>query len=241
MAYNFFNSEVIAIIDESPSVKRFFFRIPHLEKFSFNAGQFVMLDLPIPSKIRTRAYSIACAPPDDNIIELIIVLKEDGLGTPYLFNEVGVGSSVLISEPIGKFVRPRPENFATDVCFICTGTGIAPFRSMIHDIKKHGIEYPSIHLVFGARKPSDILYHNEMVSLEKDMENFKFIPVLSRAEKHEWQGRNGYVHDIYLELFKDSRPALFYLCGWKTMIMEARQNLMNLGYTKDQIRFELYD
>jgi ferredoxin-NADP reductase len=241
MAYQFYNSKVVAIIDETPIVKRFFFQVPHVQKFEFNAGQFVMLDLPIPSKITTRAYSIACAPPEDNIIELIIVLKEDGLGTPYLFNEVGVGSDVLISAPIGKFVRPRPESFLNDVCFICTGTGIAPFRSMIHDIKKHKINYPNMHLIFGARKPDDILYHNEMISLENEMLNFKFIPVLSRGHEHGWEGRKGYVHDVYQDLFKDQRPALFYLCGWKTMIMEAKQNLLDLGYSKEQIRFELYD
>jgi ferredoxin-NADP reductase len=241
MAYQFFNSKVVAIINETPIVKRFFFQVPHVQKFEFNAGQFVMLDLPIPSKITTRAYSIACAPPEDNIIELIIVLKEDGLGTPYLFNEVVEGSDVLISAPIGKFVRPRPESFLNDVCFICTGTGIAPFRSMIHDIKKHKIEYPNMQLIFGARKPNDILYHNEMISLEKEMENFKFIPVLSQAAEHNWSGENGYVHNVYLDLYKEKQPALFYLCGWKTMIMEAKKNLMDLGYSKDQIRFELYD
>jgi ferredoxin-NADP reductase len=241
MAYQFYNSKVVAIIDETPIVKRFFFKIPHLQKFEFNAGQFVLLDLPIPSKITTRAYSIACAPPEDNIIELVIVLKEDGLGTPYLFNEVGVGSDVLISEPIGKFVRPRPESFLNDVCFICTGTGIAPFRSMILDIKKHKIEYPQMYLIFGARMPQDILYFKEMKDLEKEMNNFNFIPVLSRAKEPEWTGKKGYVHDVYLDLFKDKRPALFYLCGWKSMIMEAKKNLMDLGYSKDQIRFELYD
>ena len=241
MAYQFYPSKVVAIIDETPVVKRFFFQVPHVEKFEFHAGQFVMLDLPIPSKITTRAYSIACAPPEDNIIELIIVLKEDGLGTPYLFNEVGVGSEVLISAPIGKFVRPRPESFSNDVCFICTGTGIAPFRSMIHDIKKHNVEYANMHLIFGARKPDDILYHKEMIILEEEMKNFKFIPVLSRAAEYSWQGKNGYVHDIYLDLYKEKQPAIFYICGWKNMIMEAKKNLLELGYSKDQIRFELYD
>jgi ferredoxin-NADP reductase len=49
------------------------------------------------------------------------------------------------------------------------------------------------------------------------------------------------VHEIYKDLFADKRPALFYLCGWKNMIMEARDNLVGMGYGKEHIKFELYD
>ena len=102
MAYTFYNSEVIDIIDETHNVKRFFFKVPEFESFDFFAGQFVMLDLPLNSKVNTRAYSIASAPDGSNVFELIIVLKEDGLGTPYIWKNITVGSQVPVSSVVKR-------------------------------------------------------------------------------------------------------------------------------------------
>jgi NAD(P)H-flavin reductase len=96
-------------------------------------------------------------------------------------------------------------------------------------------------MVFGNRKQQDILYKDEMESIMQQHPQFKFIPVLSRETPETWSGRHGYVHPVYQELFADKRPASFYLCGWKNMIMEARDKLVAMGYEKQNIKFELYD
>jgi ferredoxin-NADP reductase len=93
----FYDAEIIHIIDESEAVKRFFFRMPHLEKFHFKPGQFVMVNLPIESKISYRSYSIASAPGNDNVFELIIVLNPPGLGTPYMWENYKVGMTVPVA------------------------------------------------------------------------------------------------------------------------------------------------
>ena len=64
--YRFFNGLVTGILDETANVKRFFIRIPELERYDFHAGQFTMLDLPILSKVTTRSYSIASPPSGTN-------------------------------------------------------------------------------------------------------------------------------------------------------------------------------
>ncbi|TAE86989.1 MAG: oxidoreductase [Bacteroidetes bacterium] len=229
---------IIHIMDESPVVKRFFFKMPDDEKFNFKPGQFVMLDLPIDSKITNRSYSIASAPGDDNIFELIIVLNPPGLGTPHMWDTFTVGHQVPVAGPLGKFVLP--ETISTDICFIATGTGIAPLRSMLHHIINHNLSTKNVYMVFGNRTYPDILYHIEMGALSAKFPQFTFIPVLSRADEN-WQGRRGYVHHVYEEIFEDKRPATFFLCGWKSMIMEARERLTAMGYDKSSIKFELYD
>lgn len=229
---------IIHIIDESPVVKRFFFKMPDDESFQFKPGQFVMLDLPIASKITNRSYSIASAPGNDNIFELIIVLNPTGLGTPHMWEHFKVGDIVPVAGPLGKFVLP--DTVEGDICFIATGTGIAPLRSMLHHIINHNLSHQNIYMVFGNRNEEDILYRMEMEALDSKLPFFTFIPTLSRAQP-EWQGRRGYVHHVYEELFEDKRPAMFYLCGWKNMIMEARVRLEAMGYTRQHIKFELYD
>lgn len=239
MAYTFYDSEVVDIIDVTPLVKRYFFRIPEVQNFSFAPGQFVQLELPIDSKIKTRSYSIASAPEGNNIIELIISLNAEGLGTPYLFNEVKIGSKLPLSQPAGKFMKP-PVATDADICLVCTGTGIAPFRSFLRDLVNKNIPHKKIDLIFGTRYEKDILYRDEMEELSLTLPDFSFTTVVSREENPAISKR-GYVHQVYRELYADKRPANFYLCGWKVMIKEAIQNLQDMGYDKKAIKFELYD
>ena len=73
------------------------------------------------------------------------------------------------------------------------------------------------------------------------MENFQFIPVLSRENSNQWKGEKGYVHEVYKKNYSAKPPAQFYICGWKVMILEAVGNLKKIGYLKEDIRYELYD
>lgn len=238
MSYSYHESSIIKVIDETDMVKRFFFKVPDEIPFSFQAGQFIMLNLPLDSKYTNRSYSIASPPSKDNTFELVIILNPKGLGTPYLWENIGLGSKVPVSKPLGKFVLKTPVE--EDLCFIGTGTGIAPLRSMILHILNNNIPHKNLHLIFGNRWKKDILYYEEFLELEKKHPSFKFHPVLSR-EGEDWKGKKGYVHPVYEELFADKRPATFYLCGWRDMLYEARQRLENMGYDKKRIKFESYD
>lgn len=235
MQEGFYNGIVTKIIDESPTVKRYFIAIEGVENFDFLPGQFVMLDLPIQHEFTTRSYSIASAP-NGNEIELCIVLKEDGQGTPYLFQNITVGSKLKVSEPQGRFFLKDP--IETDLCLIATGTGVAPLRSMLHHIFNKNVAHKNLYLVFGNRTEKDILYRKEFEELAKQHAEFQFLPTLSRQK---WEGEQGYVHPIYQNLFKDAPEATFYICGWSNMVREAKNNLKAMGYRRKQINFELYD
>ena len=238
MSYTFNPCHVTKIISETDLVKRFFFKVSNENTFDFKPGQFVMLLLPIESKYQNRSYSIASPPFGDNTFELAIVLNPKGLGTPYLWEKVEIGSAIEVSKPLGKFILQEP--IEEDICFIGTGTGIAPLRSMILHIINNNIPYKNIYLIFGNRWEKDILYFKEFKELAENHKNFNFIPVLSR-DNPGWTGKKGYVHEIYHEIFSDKRNASFYMCGWKDMLKDARLNLEKMGYDKKKIRFESYD
>jgi len=231
---------VIKIEDASESTRRFWIQIPELDSFNFKPGQFVTLDLPIHEKTnkRWRSYSIASAPDGTNIIELVIVLLEGGLGTTYLFNEIKVGSTITLRGPVGVFTLP--ETLDKDLYLICTGTGIAPFRSMVHWIHQHKIAHKNIHLIFGCRKLSDQLYGSELKTLEVQENNFYYHPVFSREDAVPDGAHKGYVHAVYEQLLAAKNPSQFYLCGWKNMIDEAKQRIMAAGYDKKDIHLEIY-
>lgn len=242
--------KIIRIENETSLTRRFWFEVPELESFDFTPGQFVTLDLPIHEKHnkRWRSYSIASWPDGTNVFELVIVLLEGGAGTNYLFNVAGVGTEIPFRGAQGVFTLPDP--LEKDLFLICTGTGIAPFRSMAYHILRNSIPHRNIYLIFGCRLLCDGLYNAEMKELETRLPSFHYLPTYSRED--DGNGiRKGYVHNIYEEICREAMtpgengspmpsPAHFYLCGWKNMIDEAKQRIIALGYDRKSIHQELY-
>lgn len=240
MPISWYDGVVTRIEIMAPQVKRFFVEIPGDGPFEFKGGQFMTFDLPIGEKRlqRWRSYSVASGPDGGRVLEFCIVFSGRGEGTRYLFEEVRVGSVLRIKGPDGAFFLP--EIIDRDLVFICTGTGIAPFRSMLNELRASGREHRNLHLIFGTRTEETVLYRSEFEEMAANWPGFRYDIALSRQE--DWSGHKGYVHDIYLNAYADRRSDItFYLCGWTNMIDDAVANLMvKLGYDRKQIIYELY-
>jgi ferredoxin-NADP reductase len=253
MAQPWQTGKVIRIENTATATRRYWIELVSGEPFEFEPGQFVTLDLPIhekPSK-RWRSYSIASWPDGSPVFELVIVLVEGGAGTTYLFEKIEVGSELILRGPQGTFTLPDPLD--KDIFLICTGTGIAPFRAMAHHILNHNLPHRDIYLIFGCRFLGDALYKKEMEELAQKLPGFHYLPVFSRElpENCDEPIRRGYVHAVYEEICNRRKitdpagaelihPALFYLCGWKNMIDDARKKIADLGYDRKAIHLELY-
>lgn len=242
-----YDSTVIKIEQATPttegsgqSVRRFWLKIEGDAPFEFRAGQFVTFDLPIHERRqkRWRSYSIANAPDNGRVLEFCISKFPDGAGTDYLFHEIHIGTVIRFKGPDGAFCLPK--NIETDLVFICTGTGVVPFRSMLFDLKNTKQPHQKLHLIYGSRTEKDILYRSEFEALAAQLPDFQYDIALSRAEN--WLGYRGHLHQIYLEKYAEPRPDVrFYLCGWSKMIDEAVANLLiKMGYSREQIVYELY-
>lgn len=244
MARQWHTGTFTKIEDATENTKRFWLKIPGVDQFDFEPGQFITMDLPIHEKKgkRLRSYSIASAPNGSNIIELLIVYVPGGAASKYFWEEVEIGTEVKFMGPLGKFVLP--DKIDRDLCLVCTGTGIAPFRSMLVDLQKNKPEKVNgnnIYLIFGTRYADHTLYQEEMEQLAAENPNIEYKMALSREAPPPDKGRKGYVHPLYEEIFKDKRPAHFFLCGWRNMITEARDRLKEMGYERDSVHFEIWD
>jgi CDP-4-dehydro-6-deoxyglucose reductase len=231
--------KIIRIENETYNTRRYWFEVPELSSFDFEPGQFVTLDLPIhekPNK-RWRSYSIASWPDGTNIFELVIVLLEGGAGTTWLFNNAVVGTEIPFRGAQGVFTLDQ-EHLEKDLFLVCTGTGIAPFRSMATHIKLNNTPHKNIYILFGCRTQKDLLYYEELSQLQKDLPSIHYIPTLSREDWNDC--KQGYVHVLYEELCCQKQPASFFLCGWKNMIDEAKQRIQAMGYDRKAIHQELY-
>ena len=244
MPATWYTAKVIEITEIARKVKSFTIEIADISSFEFKAGQFITFDLPVGEKRlqRWKSYSIANAPDGTNKLELCIVHYENGLGSSYFFNEVTIGTELKCKGPEGGFVLPHPID--NDLVLICTGTGIAPFRSMLHDIVNKNKICKKIHLIFGTRSLKDLLYFDELIDMEKTIPGFKFDITLSRENNlpENPHFHRGYVHPVYLIEYKEARSDIqFLICGWSKMIDETVENLFGeLKYDRKQITYELY-
>ncbi len=239
MPWKWYDSKVLDIQDIAPNTKQFWLQVDDPEPLDYQPGQFITLDLPIHEKRRNRwrSYSIANLPDASNVLELCIVRLEGGLASDYLFDQVKAGSSLTFKGPSGAFVLPREPK---ELVMVCTGTGIAPFRSMLLQLAQRGSFDRDVHLIFGTRYQDGILYREEMEALAIREPRFRYTVVLSREEA--WTGYRGHVHQVYQEGYQEVRDdRIFLLCGWSMMIDEAVINLISeMGYTRRQVRYELY-
>lgn len=231
---------VTGITEVTENTRRFFFEVPEMEVLHFTPGQFITVDLPIHQKKnhRWRSYSIASRPDGTNRFELVIVHAPQGLGTNYLWKELRIGSEVLFKGPAGNFTLP--DQMTTDICLIATGTGVAPYRSMLLDLAEHPRQHKNIYLLYGSRFLKDILYKEEFEAMESKIPGFRYLVALSRETTPAYSGYKGYVHPVYEDLFSGKQPAVFYLCGWRNMIDEAKQRISALGYDHKSIHVEIY-
>jgi len=218
----------------APEVRHFVFDVPEVEQLPYVAGQFVSFSGVFNEKKITRAYSTASAP-KGNQFELCLNRVQDGHFSPYLF-DMNPGATVDMKGPLGHFVL---KNTPTDSIFVATGTGVAPFRSML---LAHLETNPDrkFTLVFGVRYEQSLLYRDEFESLAKIYPNFRFLPTLSRPDEN-WKGLTGHVQQHVLDELDDRRDVDVYICGMKAMVDDVRTKLKDLGLDRRQIIFEKYD
>jgi len=235
------SATLLTIIPETEATWRFIFKCDDLVVFNFVPGQFITLDLPISEKRRERlrSYSVASAPSETNVFELVVVLLPKGKGSGYLFNELNIGDQITYRGPSGMFILPKELN--NDICFICTGTGVAPFRSQLLQMQEKGFPKVDVNLIFGTRYLENVLYLNEMLALQEETANFNYHIALSRENrKSEIEFTKGYVHSLYEKVFQQNINVQFYICGWQVMVDSAKANLLELGAKPEQIHIELY-
>lgn len=208
--------------------------------FSFEAGQFVSIVIPGAGpngRDLRRAYSIASAP-SVRPVELCIKLVDGGPGTQYLFR-LREGDVFRGYAPYGDFIfEPKPNRHA---CFIATGTGIAPFRSMILCSSFQAQKPLSTTCLLGVRDENELLYGDEFESLKW----VKWVTAVSRPISKDWAPQHGFRGRVtdYLREKGDDYPWLeteYYLCGAGAMIDEVKQLLASRGVNKESIHQEVY-
>ncbi len=227
-------ARLIESVEIAPDVRHFVFEAPELAKIEFTPGQFVSLTGIAKGKKITRAYSIASAPLGTNRFELCLNVLQEGAFPPHLFS-MKPGDAVEMRPPLGQLVLRNPDRGAI---LVATGTGIAPFRSILHAHLNENSQ--PFTLIFGVRYEHSLMYGAEFEEMARCFPHFRFWPTLTRPD-FAWTGRTGRVQAHLHEAVGESRDTDVLLCGLKLMVDDVRNILKEMGFDRKQILVEKYD
>jgi len=234
-----FTVRLVRSVALSEQTKHLEFQVPGAPRFGFVAGQWLSLKTNKPNGEEiTRAYSLASPPGDDNRFDLCLNRVQDGFMSNFLC-DMKEGQEIRCQGPFGDFILRPPLR---DTAFIATGTGIAPFRSMLHWLLANPARHQNkqFWLLFGNRTRNDIYYHDELLRLAERHPTFHYVPTLSRGGP-EWQGLRGYVQEHVPGIVEGRTDLHAYICGLDKMIKANRDLLKSLGWDRKSILYEKYD
>lgn len=241
----------------------FSFTVSRPDSFKFTAGQFVRLGVN-PSQLQYykqqdvseatdetfeaalnedifRAYSIVSSPFDE-VLEFFSIVIPDGAFTSQL-QHLQVGDELLLNTlPFGfltlaRYQKPLPK----DLWLLATGTGLAPFLSMLQDLKTWE-DYEHIVLAYSARSTAELAYIEKIERLQEDFGSLAdnpakliFIPIVTRepvkgalSERLPKLLLDGTLQErVGIALDVDSTHVM--LCGNPDMVEDTKEALKTLG------------
>ena len=247
-----YNASLIRREDAHESLATFWVKLDG-DPTPFESGQYMTIgvfteDASTPTGVRIvqRPYSVASDPAvaGSEGYEMYVRLVDGGAFTPLLW-QLPVGHRMRMIGPKGKFML-EPDDDRIHL-FISSGTGNAPFVSMMKSLLRQGRPRSAVFLN-GVSYERDLGYRDLLEGWERSGEYpVTFIPTVSRAAAPEnagWTGRTGRVESIVGpvadELGLTPQNSIAYICGNPDMILSAEQTLLDRGFPEAQVKKELY-
>lgn len=199
------------------------------KEMDFIAGQCVSFHVAEKQK---RLYSIVNTPDQKNRLTFCLDVSPMGEGSKMIlgFKE---GDTFVLEGPHGIFTV---KDFERDLLFVCTGAGVAPFKSIITDALQKGFG-KKVTLLFGVRNQENAMYFEYFQELADKHSNFEFIPTLSKPNDG-WTGSVGRVTTLLTSDPEKYKGRLAYLCGSLDMIKDTRAVLIANGQPMKDIKIE---
>ena len=220
----------------SHDVMKLELKLPESQRMQFLAGQYIEILL---KGGKRRAFSIANAPHQDDVIVLHIRHVPGGLFSGHVFEEMKEKALLRVEGPFGGFYLQEESD--RPIIMIGGGTGYAPINGMLEHA--HSLEMKNqFHLFCGVRAKRDIYMQEQASSLTDRMKNLTFVPVLSDAEAaDDWSGETGFVHEAVLKQFSDLSAFDIYMSGPPPMINAAKAAFIKQGAIEDQMYSDAFE
>jgi phenol hydroxylase P5 protein len=231
-----YTATVETIEEPAKGVRRFILALDN-DVLEFMPGQYIQVEIPQPNKtVLRRCYSCASSPGDGSRVELQIKLTPGGRAAPYLFEELQEGSKIKFSGPYGFFFLRKAGH--EPIIFLAGGTGLAPIKSMLRIATEENLPR-KMTLIHGVRSQDDLFDYEFFREMEAVNPNFRYLPALSaRNPEKEWDGEEGFVHEVLVRCLPSFKGHKAYLCGPPLMVDACLTTLMQGRLFEDSIYCE---
>jgi CDP-4-dehydro-6-deoxyglucose reductase, E3 len=210
-------------------------KLPTNERLQFVAGQYIEFILP---EDKRRAFSLANAPHQDDLLDLHIRLIAGGSFTERVFASMKERDILRIEGPFGSF--HLHEDSTKPIIMIAGGTGFAPIKALIEHAIHSRSERP-ISLYWGAKSRHGLYLPDLPEQWAAAHANIRYVPVLSEpAVNDAWPGRTGLVHHAVLADFADLAGHQVYICGAPIMIESAQRDFLARGLPADEFFADIF-
>jgi len=222
-------SDAITIVFEQPE-----------QKITYTSGQFLTLIIPIDGKEVRRAYSLSSSSSMDDDLAVTIKRVKGGLMSNYLPDNLKVGDSVKVMNPMGTFTTSYSADNKRHLVQISGGSGITPMLSII---KSTLVEEPQsiVSLIYCNRNIDSIIFKHKLEEMETNYEGrLHVIHVLDDAPMN-WQGYSGLLnHDMLTSLFEripdwGVENTTYLMCGPEGMMKNSENLLEGLKIPKERV------
>ncbi len=231
MAIKTYNAKIAGITQETALVKTY--TIDLSEEMDFLPGQFVMVEFASKLPGVRRAYSISSSPLQKKSIT--ITLKQVGIFSTEM-DKSSVGEKLIVKGPFGHFALDN--KITSNLVFVAGGTGVTPFRSMIHYILENNLPN-RMALFYSSRTPEEFVFHEEMSELERKHPQLSVIFTATRCTDPSWKGFRERINaDMIKRCVSDWKERQYYLCGPEEMVKNIVDMLLSMAISKEKIKAE---
>lgn len=240
-----YNATLVRREDDTDELARFWVRF-EADPTPFAPGQYMTTGVVVDGKLLQRPYSVA-SPPQvagtdgyEFYVRLVPVIRF----TTALWR-LPIGHRMRMIGPKGKFLL-EPDDDRTHL-YVSTGTGIAPFISMLGDTMLRGDRRRTV-ILHGCSFQEELGYRDYLEGLARDKAYpLTYVPTISRPNDPRnagWTGRTGRAEHVVAAVCKDLglRPdkTVVYICGNPEMILNVESELMHRNFPEFHVKKELY-
>ncbi|ATX82799.1 NAD(P)H-flavin reductase [Mariprofundus ferrinatatus] len=195
---------------------------------TFLPGQYVRIGIPKVNEPAPGFFAIASSPDEPESFEFFV--KNAGPLSAYLCG-VKPGTILEVEGPMGKGFDLSPFK-GNDVYLVGVGTGIAPLRSVWHNIIRHRDDYGKVVIYAGFLTEMHQLLTEELAELARhDIE----VSITLEIGHESWDGPIGYVQHALMADAPDGTHAVACLAGMSAMVDACTETLQNLGFNESRI------
>ncbi len=217
----------------APDVMGLWLRLPAIEPFTWQCGQYV--DIMLPGD-RRRSFSLANPPHDAALLELHVRRAAGGRFSEQVFSGLKSGSLLQLEGPLGQFFYRPGER---PLLLIGGGTGYAPLKAMIRQVLETEGKR-DVTLFWGARTVTDLYEDAWLRELAARSARFRYISVLSE-QAAQAPHESGFVHEAVLRKVAGLAGFDIYAAGPPAMIDAVRAELPPQGADPERIYIDSFD